>query len=354
MIRLVVIDDSAFMRKAISIMAESVPDIKVVATARDGSEGFEKVKRFKPDVVTLDIEMPGTNGFDCLNLIMKNVPTPVLIVSSLSTKGAETTLKAMQMGAVDFLPKTQSFVAIDIIKIQDELIEKIKAIARKPLRKFINRRLARQTATKSGTPVEQKSEIPFSFKNKVISCVAIGVSTGGPPVVQAILESLPENYPPVLIAQHMPKEFTASFAARLNTRSQLHVKEAEDGDIVTRGRAYIARGGKHLITERKGVNVVCRLTDHPVEHLYHPSVDVLTASVSNVYGSVTAGIILTGMGKDGVVGLKELKKRGGAILAQNEETCIVYGMPKAVVDCNLADAILSVDGIIKSLLTIAK
>ncbi|MBT3250640.1 MAG: chemotaxis response regulator protein-glutamate methylesterase [Candidatus Marinimicrobia bacterium] len=354
MIRLIVIDDSAFMRKAISIMAESVPDIKVVATARDGAEGFEKVKRYKPDVVTLDIEMPGTNGFDCLSLIMKNVPTPVLIVSSLSTKGAETTLKAMQMGAVDFLPKTQSFVAIDIIKIQDELVQKIKAIARNPLRQFINRRLARQAAQKSSHSIDKKSEIPYSFKNKTISCVAIGVSTGGPPVVQAILESLPAKYPPILVAQHMPKEFTASFAARLNTKSPLNIKEAEDGDILSRGCAYIARGGKHLIIERKGVNVVCRLTDHPVEHLYHPSVDVLTSSVSNVYGSVTAGVILTGMGKDGVEGLKELKKRGGTILAQNEETCIVYGMPKAAVDCGITDAVLSVDGIIKSLQTIAK
>ena len=355
MIRVLIIDDSAFMRKALSIMLESDPDIKVIGTARDGAEGFDLVKKLKPDVVTLDIEMPRTNGLQCLEMIMKEAPTPVLVVSSITTQGAEVTLEALNKGAVDFIAKTQSFVAIDITKIKVDLIIKVKAVAKRR-----HRFAPRGSLVSSSRPGQtSKSEIAppplevYSLKSARINCIAIGVSTGGPPIVQAILSALPADYPvPLLIAQHMPKEFTGSFASRLNNLSNIHVKEAETGDPVTRGNAYIGRGGMHLTVNRTGIRVNVHLTEDPKEHLYHPSADVLFESTSRVYGGPVLGVILTGMGKDGVVGLRDLKAKGGRILAQNEESCVVYGMPKAAVDEGLADATLNIESIIASLLTL--
>jgi len=349
-IDVVVIDDSAFMRKALTIMMESDPEIQVVGTARDGMEGFQKVRELKPHVVTLDIEMPRTNGFECLKMIMDQEPTPVLIVSSLTTKGADTTLEAMDMGAVDFIPKTQSFVAIDITKIQPELIEKIKTVARKNGRR-VSRVIRSRRKQPGDAPAKKTKFLDLSAAN--FSCISIGVSTGGPPVVSAILSGLSEDFPlPLVIAQHMPKEFTHSFSARLNQNSPLSVKEAETGDIVRKGHAFVARGGQHLFLRRKGFHVVCEVAREPEEYLYHPSVDLLISSSVDVYGSGILGIILTGMGKDGVIGLKQVKDRGGKVLAQNEESCVVYGMPRAAVVENLADAQLSVEGIIASLNTI--
>jgi two-component system chemotaxis response regulator CheB len=189
----------------------------------------------------------------------------------------------------------------------------------------------------------------YNLHNSFFNCIAIGVSTGGPPVIQRILASLPGDFPlPILIAQHMPLEFTRTFAERLNNLSALTVKEAATGEILQKGTAYIGQGGMHLVIRRDGVKVITELTIHPREHLYHPSADILFSSVVDVYGSGVLGLILTGMGKDGLIGLKKLKERGGKILAQNEETCVVYGMPKAAVDAGIADAVLSVDGIIES------
>ncbi len=356
MINAVIIDDSAFMRKALEIMLESDPDIKVIGTARDGEEGFEKVKELRPDVVTLDIEMPRTNGLECLDMIMKEVPTPVMVVSSLSTDGAEITLDALDHGAVDFISKTQSFVAIDITKIKEDLLRKIKTVARKnSFNSQFRREIAlKKRAARVNNVKTQKAETMFSIGNG-IKCVTIGVSTGGPPVVQSILSALPKDFPtPIMIAQHMPKEFTNSFANRLNSLSNITVVEAKTGDKLERGVAYVGRGGKHLVIERQGVNVYTRLTNTPSDLLYFPSVDVLVSSAVDVYGSGTLGVQLTGMGKDGLLGMKELYKKGGKILTQNEETCVVYGMPKAVVDAGIATAVLSVNGITNAIKAIGK
>jgi len=353
MIRVVVIDDSAFMRKALSIMLESDPEIQVVGTARDGEEGFQIVNRLKPDLVTLDVEMPRTNGIECLKMIMKEVPTPVLLVSSITTEGAAITLEALNLGAVDYIPKSQSFVAIDITKIKDELIAKVKNICRSTRYTSLRQRLEIRSRREKYAEQPKVHEVPYNLHNTFFNCIAIGVSTGGPPVIQRILSSLPGNFPlPILIAQHMPLEFTRTFADRLNNLSAINVKEAATGDVLQKGWAYIGQGGMHLVIKREGVKVVTELTIHPKEHLYHPSADILFSSVVDTYGSSVLGLILTGMGKDGLIGLKKLKEKGGKILAQNEETCVVYGMPKAAVDAGIADAVLSVDGIIESLKTI--
>lgn len=352
MINAIVIDDSAFMRKAISIMLESDPGIKVLATARDGKEGFELVKQHRPDVVTLDIEMPRTNGLECLDMIMKEVPTPVIVVSSLSTKGAETTLTALEKGAVDYLPKTKSFVAIDIVNIQEELLQKIKAVVKTKKHIAVEKRFTKTISRVNDNTLPEAIPEIYNLAGYPIKCVAIGVSTGGPPIIHKILSSLPPDFPPVLIAQHMPEQFTGNFAVRINSNSEISVKEAETGDIITKGHAYIAKGGKHLLVSRNGYSVTSRVTSAPDEAQYHPSADILINSVAEVYGSSALGLILTGMGKDGVEGLKLLKKNGGKIIAQDEQSCVVFGMPKVAIQQNLPDAILSVEGIISSLLTI--
>lgn len=347
MIRALVIDDSAFMRKALQIMLESDPEIRVVGMARDGEEGFQKVLQLEPDIVTLDIEMPRTNGLECLKLIMKNRPTPVLVVSSVTTEGAAITLEALDLGAVDFIPKSQSYVALDITSIKQDLIAKVKEITR--------RSALRRLRTKTLKPEPQGSEPaeiphPYSLVGVNIGCVAIGVSTGGPPVVQRICAALSRDFPyPVFVAQHMPKEFTRQFAERLNSLSAVRVKEAENGENVERGTVYIGQGGKHLVLSRNGIRVFTHLSSEPANLLYFPSADVLFESAAKVYGGGVLALILTGMGRDGVLGLAQVKNKGGKILAQNERSCVVYGMPKAAVDAHLADAVLSIEELVLTL-----
>lgn len=335
------------MRKAIQIMVESDPEIRVVGMARDGLEGVELVKKHRPDCVTLDLEMPRMSGLEALEIIMKEVPTPVLVVSSISTEGAEITLEAMDKGAMDFIPKTQSFVAIDIIAIKENLQRKVKHIAKhSPIKKksFMEALKRRQSRQKAMADQESTNEvaIPAVFADKKFGLVAIGVSTGGPPVVEHILTNLPADFSTgIVIAQHMPETFTKPFADRLNKVSRLEVKEAEAGDRVTKGVALIGRGGKHLVVKRKGPQVMVDLATKPEDLLYFPSADVLFSSASSVYGSQTLGVILTGMGQDGLKGLKEVHAGDGVIVAQDEESCVVYGMPKVVIDARIADIVTS-------------
>lgn len=354
MIKVLNIDDSAFMRKALQIMLESDPDIKVIGSARDGEEGVRKVKELKPDIVTLDIEMPRMGGLEALDLIMKEAPTPVSVVSSITTEGARVTLEAMERGAVDFIPKTQSFVAIDITNIKTDRLEKIKTIARK------NRFRKHLSQAKTLTPKNEeiplaapKEESIYDLSGFSPRMISIGVSTGGPPVVEKLIASLPEDFGyPILVAQHMPQSFTKSFASRLDQTSKVHVVEAEDGMDVQKGTVYIGRGGDHLLIQRSGIRHIIKLSKEPADLLYHPSADVLFSSAASVFGSSNLSLILTGMGKDGLLGLREIHKRGGRIIAQNEDSCIVYGMPKAAVDDKITHAVLSVEGIIKSILTL--
>ncbi len=341
----VVVDDSAFMRKSISIMLESDSSIKVIGQARDGEEGYNMVKQLRPDIVTLDIEMPRMDGLTALQKIMKDCPTSVLMVSSLTTEGAEVTLKALEYGAVDFIPKELSYINVNIINIRDDLISKIKEIVKQ---RAIRDRLRRvQSISSNKAPVETKTVVVHDLPKLNYRSIALGISTGGPFSLQKVIPMLSKKINvPLFIVQHMPPKFTKSLAERLNSLSQLEVKEAEDGETVRNGVVYIAPGGFHMKAERKQLgNVQIKISKEPSTTLHCPSVDVMIDSVVEVYGKQTLGIIMTGMGKDGLEGIKNLKNLGGSCIAQEESSCVVYGMPRAIVDSGLADVVAPLERI---------
>lgn len=335
------------MRKALSSMLEKDPEIKVVATARDGQEGLDLIRKHNPDVITLDIEMPRMDGLTALKHIMMEMPKPVLMVSSLTVEGAEATLKAMELGAVDFIPKQLSKVSLDIVKIELDLQAKVKQIARRKFRPPILARKPCIPSSSSPCPpgeTEARREIVRPSGSLVRDLVAIGVSTGGPPAVQKVLSGLPKDFPAaIVIAQHMPAAFTGPFAKRLDGVCQVNVKEAETGDRLMPGHVFIAPGGKHLKLHQKVSRVEIEITTDPVEALYKPSANVLVASAAEAVGRRALGVILTGMGSDGMEGVKVLKQKGGRALAQSDASCVVYGMPKAIVDAGLADEIVDIE-----------
>lgn len=344
-IKILIVDDSAFMRKSLSIMLSSDPEIEIIGTARDGLEGYEMALKLKPDLITLDIEMPRMDGLTALGKIMKECPTSVLMVSSLTTEGAEATIKALELGAVDFIPKEMSYVSVNIVKIKEDLIRKVKVIVKE---RVLRSRLSR-IRTISGRQPEQK---PVISKMGVIpkagfKSIALGISTGGPLSLQKVIPLLELNVNiPMFIVQHMPPKFTKSLADRLNSLSKLSVKEAEDGETVKNGVVYIAPGGYHMkIVKSAGGVVSIKITEQPSDTLHRPSVDIMMSSVVEVYGKYTLGVIMTGMGKDGLEGIKKLKDIGGYSIAQDEDSCVVYGMPKAIVDANLADVVSPLDKI---------
>ena len=349
MIKVVVVDDSAFMRKALSTMLSKDPEIEVVATARDGEEGLEMIRRHQPDVVTMDIEMPRMDGLTALRHVMMEMPRPVLMVSSLTTEGAEATLKAMELGAVDFIPKQLSKVSLDIVKIEDDLRAKVKMIARRRMSHLGRSSLTarpRPAGTASGAATSERPSRPSARPGgaQTRDLVAIGVSTGGPPAVQKVLSVLPQDFPAgILIAQHMPAAFTGPFAKRLDSVCRISVKEAEDGERLQHGVAYVAPGGKHLRIDQKVSRIDIRVVEEPREALYKPSATVLFDSVAGGVGRRGLGVVLTGMGSDGLDGMRVLKAKGGRALAQSDSTCVVYGMPKAIVDAGLADEIVDID-----------
>jgi two-component system chemotaxis response regulator CheB len=340
MVKVLVVDDSAFMRNALSNMLSSDPEIKIVGTARDGLEAIEKIAALKPDIITMDVEMPRMDGISALKHIMEKTPLPVIMVSSITTEGAKVTLDALDLGAVDFIPKNLSDLSINIVKIKEILIEKIKHIARKGL---VKKRITPIAATK----IEIKPMPVRTIGDRRVGIVSIGTSTGGPKALQEIIPRLPRDFPvPIVIAQHMPPNFTGPFAERLNQLSQVEVKEANEGDIIKPGVAFIAPGRGHMrVSRRRGIETVVRISENREDFIYRPSVDALMYSVAEFFPGRALGVILTGMGNDGLRGLTELKRTGGRIFAQNEETCVVYGMPKAVVEAGLADKVLSIEEI---------
>jgi len=344
-IKALVVDDSAFMRKSISMMLESDPEIEVIGTAKDGMEGYDLVKSLKPDIVTLDIEMPKMNGLTALKKIMQDCPTSVIMLSSLTTDGADETIKALEYGAVDFIPKESSYININIIKIKSDLVFKVKEI--------VKQKILRDRLRKIRKPIEHHS-IPSKKANFLsdipsigFKAVGLGISTGGPFSLQKVIPHLSKKINcPVFIVQHMPPKFTKSLADRLNGISQLEVKEAEDREKVRNGVVYIAPGGFHMTLDKNSAgDIAIRISEKPTDTIHKPSVDVMLNSVIDVYGKCTLGIIMTGMGKDGLEGIKRLKGLGGYSLVQDEHSCVVYGMPKAVVDAGLADVIAPLDKI---------
>lgn len=360
MIKVVVVDDSAFMRKAISTMLTKDPEIEVVATARDGEEGLELIRKHNPDVVTLDIEMPRMDGLTALRHIMMEMPRPVLMVSSLTNEGAEATLKALDLGAVDFIPKQLSKVSLDIIKIEASLISKVKIVASRRLMHSRPRPVAApiaRPAAPTATPTAAAAPRPAAAVTTRAGAarrdvVAIGVSTGGPPAVQKVLTALPADFPAsIVIAQHMPAAFTGPFAKRLDGLCKISVKEAEPGDRLKPGTAFIAPGGKHLVIKQMVSRVDLMITPEPADALYKPSANVLIGSVADAVGRRALGVILTGMGNDGMEGIRALKQKGGRALAQNDASCVVYGMPKAIVDAGLSDEIVDIDDMAQAIMS---
>lgn len=360
-VRVLVVDDSAFMRKAIQMMLESDPAIKVIATARDGEEGVEKTRRLKPDLVTMDIEMPRMDGLAALREIMSKNPTPVMMISSITSEGAEATLEALELGAVDFIPKQSSYVSLDIVKIKDELLKKIHDIVRRKGRLMAMHRTrssfrastapARQARDYTHTTATSAPQKVLGKRHHHIDIVAIGSSTGGPPALQAVIPRIPRNLPVgIVIAQHMPPTFTKSLAERLNSSSEVEVREAVDGEVLEPGTVLVSPGGQHLTVSGRGNRPLVKVSPDPRDTLYHPCVDVMMHSVAAAYGKSTLGVMLTGMGSNGVEGARDIKERGGKLIAQNESTCVVYGMPRAVIEAGLADHVSDIDQIADELL----
>jgi two-component system chemotaxis response regulator CheB len=337
-IKVLVVDDSAFMRNALVSMLNSDPDIKVIGIARDGFEAVSMTVSLKPDIVTLDVEMPNMDGIEALKRIMAQNPVPVLMVSSLTTEGANATLEALDLGAIDFIPKDLDDLSVNIVKIKEILLEKIKIIGAK--------RFIPTPRIVSAAPLEMP-EPSQRISQKKTSVVAIGSSTGGPKALQTLLSKIPENFPvPILIAQHMPANFTGPFAERLNKLSAMHVKEAEHGEPIIKGTAYIAPGRGHMgVLRKKITETVISISENINTYIYRPSVDALILSILESYSGRVLGVILTGLGNDGAKGMKEIKNKGGSTVVENEDSCIVYGMPKAVVQAGNADKILHIDDI---------
>ena len=322
-ITVLVVDDSAFMRKALKRMLNSDPGLRVVGDAGDGLAAVEKVKQLRPDVVTLDVKMAGMDGIQALKRIMQERPTPVLMVSSLTSEGGGVTLQALAAGAVDFIDKSACHTTLDILDIADSLVQKVKVLAGVDVKK-----LETQTEPETAPPPPLP---PLAVRDGFPAhLVAIGASTGGPMSLEKVLTALPGDYPgAVLVVQHMPIGFTRSLAERMNTQCAMTVLEAQEDDPIQPGHIYIAPGGYHLKIRRNGDRFRALLSKQPRDTLHVPSVDVLMQSVAETWPGPMLGIVLTGMGSDGSDGIKAMKKRGGTILAQNEDTCVVFGMPKA-------------------------
>jgi len=345
LIRVVVADDSAFMRTALTRMIESDPGLRVSGTAQTGVEALEKVNFLQPDVVTLDVEMPGMNGLEALRRIMKESPRPVIMVSSLTREGAETTLEALASGAFDYVPKQSSFVALDIVKIREDLIAKIKAAAESGRRRQPSGRVAQVAATPPKTAARRALHITPTV-------VALGTSTGGPKALQEILPLLPADLAVgVLIVQHMPLGFTAPFARRLDDLCQVSVREAENDALIEPGVVYIAPAGQHMTVYRHTpAQYAIRLSHTPEKTLHTPSVDVMMRSVAETFHAAAMGVIMTGMGSDGLEGMRAIVHEGGVTLGQDEASCAVYGMPRACAENGILHKVVSLPRIPEQIL----
>jgi len=316
MIRVAVVDDSALMREILSSILSEAPDIQVVGTARDPYVARELIKKTNPDVLTLDIEMPRMDGLGFLDKIMSLRPMPVVMVSSLTQKGADATMQALELGAVDFVSKPAFDLKSDMQAKSEEIISKVRNASRARVR-------SRRTSDSAGRV--QKPAIQFKSTERII---AIGASTGGVEALREVICALPPDAPAVLITQHMPEQFTKSFATRLDSICKVKVQEAVDGQRVLPGHVYLAPGNFHLSLARTGANYLCRVHDGPPVSGHRPSVDVLFESVARVAGQNAVGVILTGMGRDGAAGLLSMRKAGARTIGQDEASCVVYGMPR--------------------------
>ncbi|MFC3882553.1 chemotaxis response regulator protein-glutamate methylesterase [Bacillus songklensis] len=347
-INVLIVDDSAFMRKLIMDFLEEDDRIQVIGTARNGQDALKKIEELHPDVVTLDVEMPVMNGLETLKRIMKTNPIPVVMLSSTTYGGAYNTVLAMQYGAVDFIAKPSGAISLDLHKVKEQLVKKVVLASKANLHAFrMDESLSFSQTTSFLSDKNSSIELYPSSDNRVIpvkvakSIVCIGTSTGGPKALQEVLTHLPKGLgAPILIVQHMPPGFTKSLASRLNSLSDLNVKEAEDGEIFQRDTAYIAPGGYHLTVRKMGTALTAHLNESEPRKGHRPSVDVLFESISQLKDYKKIAVILTGMGADGTEGLKTLKSVGNTVaIAESEETSIVYGMPKSAIGTGLVDEV---------------
>mgnify|MGYP000926786530 CR=1 FL=1 len=341
MIRVLVVDDSALVRKVLIEHLKAFPDIDVVGAAVDPYNARDMLIRLRPDVITLDIEMPRMDGLSFLQKLMKHYPTPVVVVSSLTPRNSETAIRALELGAVEVICKPGgSFSTGDIGR---QLVQAIRAAA------GARGRLAALAApTSPQRPAANAGTFQLSTTQKVL---ALGASTGGTAALETVLGALPADTPGTIVVQHMPENFTAAFARRLDSLCSLEVREARDLDQVLRGVVLIAPGGRHMILQRSGATYQVRLKDGPVVHFQKPSVDVLFHSVAEAAGRNAVGAILTGMGSDGAAGLLGMKQRGARTFAQDERSCVVYGMPREAVRVGAVDEIVPLQEMARALLT---
>ena len=355
-VKVLVVDDSGFFRRRVSEILSADPNIQVVGTATNGREAIEQALALKPDVITMDYEMPMMDGITAVRNIMQRCPTPVLMFSSLTHEGARVTLDALDAGAVDFLPKNFEDISRNPEKVKQMLCEKVHTIARS------NRRTAPVAAPAPlSTPAHTPSALarpataassspapaPAAVKRKSYRLVAIGTSTGGPVALQRVLTQLPANFPaPIVLIQHMPAAFTKAFAERLDKLCRISVKEAEDGDLLRPGLALLAPGGKQMMVDQRGM---VKILPGDERLNYKPCVDITFGSAAKSFADKVLAVVLTGMGADGREGARLLKQGGSQVWAQDEASCVIYGMPMAIVKANLADAVYSLDDIGKHL-----
>ncbi|MEM6050263.1 chemotaxis response regulator protein-glutamate methylesterase [Erwinia sp. P7711] len=336
-IRVLCVDDSALMRQLMTEIINSHADMEMVASAPDPLVARDLIKEFNPDVLTLDVEMPRMDGLDFLEKLMRLRPMPVVMVSSLTGKGSEVTLRALELGAVDFVTKPSLGIREGMLAYSQMIADKVRAASRAKL----------HLRGPQGTPVMLKAG-PLLSSEKLI---AIGASTGGTEAIRHVLQPLPATSPALLITQHMPPGFTRSFAERLNKLCQITVKEAEDGERILPGHAYIAPGAMHLELARSGANYQVKLNEGPPVNRHKPSVDVLFKSVAQHAGRNAVGVILTGMGNDGAAGLLAMNKAGAWTIAQNEASCVVFGMPREAIALGGASEVVDLHQISQHMLT---
>lgn len=347
-IRIVVVDDSAFSRRSITRMLEGLDSVEVVGYAINGEEGIQKIIALKPDLVTLDLEMPKMDGFTLLRILTTRFSLPVIVISALS--GADKVFRALELGALDFVAKPSSSASVDLLSIKEDLQKKVlQVLALKPgshvrLISGINlpeRSVAEPVpAGKAGIGIQHD-----------IDLVAIGTSTGGPPALQKIFSAFEHKYPfAIVVSQHMPAGFTKAFADRLNRTSLFDVKEAEDGDLVLPGRALIAPGGRNMVFEVCGGQVTARIVAPSESDRYVPSVDVMLQSCAGIYRKRVMAVILTGMGNDGSKGVRVIKEQGGCVVAESEESAIVYGMPREALATGVVDRCVPLDRVVSEII----
>lgn len=342
-VRVLIVDDSALARRMLSDLLNQNPEIEVVGTAQDGSFVINKIKTLQPDVITLDVEMRNKGGLEVLPEITQNYDIPVIMVSAHTERGAQATFKALELGAVDFVTKPQAGDMHSLAEIGETLAQKIVAVARN-----VRRRIKRPTVT--APPVLRKpvvsSPLPrVTSLSTTIDLIAIGASTGGTEAIKDVLINLPQNIPGIVIVQHMPAGFTKAFSQRLDSLSVISVKEAQEGDEVVPGRALIAPGSHHMEVIRVSGKLKVRLLETPPVNRHRPSVDVLFFSVAEKIGARALGVLLTGMGADGADGLRLIRDNGAVTVAQDEESCVVFGMPKEAIKRGGATHVMSLEQI---------